>query len=74
MSYIKAENINEKSIDKLACLDSEYVAYNNIMFIISAYIARRKKFYELSEILVQKSTNVLYRAMWEKWKEDRYYK
>lgn len=66
------ENIKEKFIDKLACL--EYVVYNNIMLIISAYLARKRKFDELSEILVQKSNNVLYRAMWERWKEDRYYK
>lgn len=67
------EKIDEKSIDKLACLDSEYVAYNNIMFIISAYIARKRKYDELSEILVKKTTNVLYREMWNKWKEDRHY-
>ncbi|MBQ9610593.1 MAG: hypothetical protein IJV15_14265 [Lachnospiraceae bacterium] len=73
MKCLCNKKVDEKTIAKLAFLNSEHVAYNNMMLIIAAYIAQRRKFNVLAEELVHKSTNVLYQGMWQRWKEDRGY-
>lgn len=73
MKHLCNKGIGEKEVDILACIGSEYTAYNNIMYIIAAYIARKRDYRELSQELVYKSTNMLYQNMWQRWKEDRKY-
>lgn len=63
---IKKDNI-EKDIYTLGKLDSEFLAYNNILFIISAYVAHKRRMYDLETELIKQCTNDLYCDMWDKW-------
>lgn len=67
MKALTNSNISEKEMFLLAQLDSEYVAYNNIMFIIAAYVARKAQFNELTKDLIEMCSNSVYRIMWDKW-------
>lgn len=72
MTKLISSNTNEKDISLLAQLDSEYIAYNNIMFVISAYVANKKKMYDLSNELIQVNSNRLYESIWRRWTNYKY--
>lgn len=68
MKALATKNVTEDVIYSLGQLDSEFISYNNIMLIISAYVAQKSKKYDLAEELVEKCNNRLYVIMWERWK------
>lgn len=67
MISLTRSSILEKEIYSLAGLGSEYTEYNNIMLIISAYIAYKKQYYGLVQELIEKCTNDIYISMWHRW-------
>ena len=60
-------NISEKEIFSLAQLNSEYTAYNNIMLIIAAYVAKKTGNNDLVDEVVGMCCNDMYKAMWSRW-------
>jgi thymidylate synthase len=69
MKALTNSNISEKDVQSLAYLHSEYEAYNNIMLIISAYVARKKKFFLLKDRIINSCTNHLYIEIWNQWEK-----
>lgn len=67
MKKISLGNLNEKKLKSLSYLQSGYEAYDNIMFIISAYAARRYNYRELMFQLVHNCSNELFRQLWIEW-------
>lgn len=67
MTALTDTSISEKEIFSLAQLKSEYVAYNNIMLIIAAYVAKKLHYNDLVDDLVCKCENETYTAMWNRW-------
>lgn len=60
-------NISEKELLSLGQLKSEYIAYNNIMFMIAAYVAKKMHYNYLAEEMVCKCENEVYTKMWNRW-------
>jgi hypothetical protein len=67
MTALTNISISEKEIFSLAQLKSEYIAYNNIMLIIAAYVAKKLHHNDLVDELVRKCENKAYTAMWNRW-------
>lgn len=67
MTALTDTSISEKEIFSLAQLKSEYTAYDNIMLIIAAYVAKKLYNNELVNELLQKCCNKAYTAMWNRW-------
>lgn len=67
MIRLTNEKISEKEIFSLAQLKSEYVAYNNIMLIIAAYVAKKLHNNDLAKELIQICQNEIYITMWNRW-------
>ncbi|WP_279006268.1 thymidylate synthase [Thomasclavelia cocleata] len=67
MELIVNSDVSEEDLIKLANLNSEYEAYNNIMIIIVAYAARKLYGNNLSNKIVELCTNNLYKVMWKSW-------
>lgn len=63
---IKTDNV-EKDVYSLGKLDSEFHAYNNILLVISAYVAHKREMHDLETELINQCRNGLYRNMWNKW-------
>ena len=60
-------NISEKELLSLGQLKSEYIAYNNIMLMIAAYVAKKMHYNYLAEEMVCKCENEDYTKMWNRW-------
>lgn len=60
-------SISEKEIFSLAQLKSEYTAYDNIMLMIAAYIAKKLHNNDLVDELIRKCSNNAYTVMWNRW-------
>lgn len=60
-------SISEKKLFSLAQLESEYTAYNNIMLMIAAYVAKKLHYNDLVDELIGKCCNNAYIAMWNRW-------
>lgn len=60
-------NISEKELLSLGQLKSEYIAYNNIMLMIAAYVAKKMHYNYLAEEMVCKCENEVYTKMWNRW-------
>lgn len=60
-------NISEKELLSLGQLKSEYIAYNNIMLRIAAYVAKKMHYNYLAEEMVCKCENEVYTKMWNRW-------
>lgn len=73
MIALMSINISEREIFSLAQLKSEYIAYNNIMLIIAAYVAKKLHNNELVEELIQRCGNKAYIAMWNRWSNNLRY-
>lgn len=71
MGTLKAVDISEKEIFSLAQLDSEYTAYNNIMLVIAAYVAKKHHNSDLADELVRKCSNNVYAEMWNRWVKQK---
>ncbi len=71
MSIIAKNKISKLDLAKLAELKINEKAYCNIMYIISAYAARKLGYTELEKELVEKCSNALYVHMWESWIDYR---
>lgn len=67
MKVLVSNGAIEKEIYSLAHINSEYVAYNNMMFIIASYAAQKKHFGDLAMELVSKCSNRVYVTMWDRW-------
>lgn len=67
MKRLCQNNITEKDIYSLAKVESGYIAYDNIMLIIAAYIAYKNRYCDLTKNLVESCTNSSYNTMWENW-------
>lgn len=67
MKGLCQNNITEKEIHSLSEIDSSYVAYDNIMLIIAAYISYKNKYNDLTKNLVESCNNDLYATMWRNW-------
>jgi thymidylate synthase len=48
-------------------LDKENQAFQNILLVIAADVARRKKWFEVAKDLMDKCTNEAYRKLWANW-------
>ncbi|OIP53337.1 MAG: hypothetical protein AUK31_01700 [Fibrobacteres bacterium CG2_30_45_31] len=72
MKRIVTEDPDETHLETISSLDSESQAYNNIMLIISAYVARKKEYLRLKEDILSRCTNPLYLEIWNRW--DAFYK
>lgn len=67
MTALIDKNISEKEIFSLAQLKSKYTAYDNIMLIIAAYVAKKFQNHDLVDELIRKCDNNVYTAMWNRW-------
>lgn len=69
MTALRDEHISGKEIFSLSQLESEYPAYNNIMLMIAAYVAKKYHDNDLVGELVGKCSNNAYIAMWNRWSD-----
>ena len=67
MKALALNKVTEKDIYSLAQLDSEHESYNNIMLMITAYIAHKIHYNDLTNELVGKCTNNVYTTIWNRW-------
>lgn len=67
MTALTNISISEEEISSLAQLKSECIAYNNIMFIIAAYVAKKLHYNDMVDELVRQCENEAYTAMWNRW-------
>ena len=71
MNFLAINDVTENEIDSLARLNSEYAPYNNMMFIIAAYVANRHHLDGLVSELIKECSNTLYVTMWNRWASRR---
>lgn len=60
----------EDKLYQLVKLESKYEAYNNILYLIGAYAARRYKLNSLVKTLVKKCSNPMYKFIWQQWEKS----
>lgn len=73
--YNRMKNISSKVISKddlvtLAHLNSGYKAYDNIMWILAAYAARKMGYKDLISHFVDNCTNKLFCQIWTNWENQ----
>lgn len=71
MKYFALNEVSEKELIDLSSLNSEYMAYNNIMIILAAYVAQKNQSIQLSKELIRLCTNKLYVKMWDSWVHNK---
>lgn len=67
MKILALNKLSEKEMHSLSQLKCSYNAYNNVMLVLSAYIAKKAHYNELVDALMQQCDNNLYKVMWKKW-------
>ncbi len=67
MIVLTDKSISEEKIFSIAQLQSEHSAYNNIMLIISAYVAKKHNNKDLVNELIRSCSNHVYTTIWNKW-------
>lgn len=67
MIQLSNSKISEKDIWLLTRLKSQYSAYNNIMYVLGSYCARKRKMEGLAEEMINQCSNNLYKQMWQRW-------
>ena len=67
MEKLCNSNISESEIVEIAQLNSKYDAYDNIMLILSAYVARKLNYCSLTDQIISLCKNDLYVRMWNNW-------
>ena len=71
MVEIALGDTSENELDKLSELETNEIAYRNIMYIIALYAADKKGYEGLSQKLQMKCTNDLYLYLWDAWKSKK---
>ncbi|MEK3698066.1 thymidylate synthase [Paenibacillus sp. FSL R10-2199] len=71
MRVISTGDIKENVLCRIASLNSGYQAYDNIMFIIAAYAARRYGYKELKNHLINNCQSDLYKHLWNSWEKTK---
>lgn len=71
MKLLTSRAITEKEIYSLANLNSEYIAYNNVMLTFGLYVAKKKHYDDLIIELIKWCSNELYVALWSRWAESK---
>lgn len=64
--------ISQKQIEKLSNISRTPEAYRNIMLMIGADVARRKKWPLVVTKLISNSSNTLYQKLWFAWEKRNY--
>lgn len=67
MIALTGKDISEGEVLSLAQLESEYTAYNNIMLMIAAYVAKKHLNNDVVDELIMKCSNSTYIKMWDRW-------
>lgn len=67
MIALTDKDISEGEVLALAQLESDYTAYNNIMLMIAAYVAKKHRNNDLVDELIMKCSNSAYIRMWDRW-------
>ena len=67
MIALTDSNISETDLFLLAQLKSEYTAYNNVMLMIAAYVAKKLLYKDLVCEIVKQCSNGIYTSMWNRW-------
>lgn len=73
MKYIseQSEMISQRKLEELSFLNSGYECFNNMMLIISAYVARKMNYKILEIKLIESCTNEVYVYQWKKWRDKQ---
>jgi len=71
MQNIINSNLTKKKFVFNASLNSDEIAFNNILYLIGADAAFRKGWRDISEKLLNLCENKLYKKMWENWKKNK---
>lgn len=58
---------SEDELLSLATLNSTYMAYNNIVYVIGAYASKKYNYSMLTRKLLSKCTNSIYIRIWDNW-------
>lgn len=67
MKTMALDNSSEDEIFNMGNLNSNFEAYNNIMKIITAYVARKKGYNKCEQKLLDSCTNDCYKNLWNSW-------
>lgn len=67
MIALTDKDISEGEVLTLAQLESDYTAYNNIMLMIAAYVAKKHRNNDLVDELLAKCSNDIYTIVWNNW-------
>lgn len=67
MKFLASSGVSENEIYSFVQINSEHVAYNNMMLIIASYAAQKNHFDDLAAELVGKCSNRVYVEMWNRW-------
>jgi thymidylate synthase len=70
MIVISKGDISQEKLASVANLKSGYAAYDNIMFVLGAYAARKLKYKELQFKFIKSCSNELYKQMWRLWENQ----
>lgn len=71
MVEIASGELSEDELSKLSELETNQIAYRNIMYIIALYAADKKGYENLSQKLQKKCKNDLYLYLWDAWKSKK---
>lgn len=67
MRYIAKNDLSETELYKLCAERLNYEGLDNMFLIIAADSARRRSYYDLSEELINKCSNQIYKQLWRNW-------
>lgn len=70
MKLLALSQVTENEIYELSFLNSEYIAYNNIMYVLAAYVAQKYRDFGLAEELMNLCSNELYKTIWNRWMKN----
>lgn len=73
MQKMIVEDLKKEDFMKIFEDKIGFTALDNILLLLGADIARRKKWHEISENLMGACTNQLFKVMWERWRR-RYFR
>lgn len=65
MKFMLDDKLSSEQLANAATLKSKYQSYNNIMFIIGAYVANKLSYKNTLHTLLTQCTNKLYLNMWK---------
>lgn len=71
MKFLGTKKVTEPELYFLSELNSDYVAYNNMMRVIVAYVAYKHQKYKIVSDLMDMCNNQLYCRIWNRWIKSR---